>query len=77
MKGDTDREGGIIYVGDKLVMSSVTEDVRIYYAIHDTKPSDESEWTLYTDPVPVKKGMEGSIRVWAYAAGNAYEDSDV
>ncbi|MCR5407221.1 MAG: hypothetical protein K6E88_10595 [Lachnospiraceae bacterium] len=77
MKGDPDREGGIIYVGDKLVMSSGIEDVRIYYAIQDTKPSDESEWTLYTDPVPVKKGMEGSIRVWAYAAGNAYEDSDV
>ncbi len=77
VKGSPEREGGIIYVGDKLVMSSETKDSRIYYAIQDDEPSDESEWTLYTDPVPVKRGMEGNIRVWTYAAGNAYEDSDV
>ncbi len=77
VKGSPEREGGKIYVGDKLVMSSDTKDAQIYYLIQDEEPDDDSEWAQYTDPVLITRDMEGSIRVWAYASGNGYETGDV
>ncbi|MCR5355970.1 MAG: Ig-like domain-containing protein [Lachnospiraceae bacterium] len=65
----------IVYSGDRIILNCDVEEAAIYYSFKNIDVTAEG-WQLYSSPILISQKEGGFIKIYAFARGDGYDDSE-